>query len=166
MIVCCILWRNSTLGFRITSFRNYSGILTHYVCWRNFAISLFLWKHALRDLTLGMVVSTVRSLLFITLLILWIRLLLLLMLLLLQLLELLMSSKHAFDIIARHWTWARISVAIQVALNTICELWTVIVMRRRQLRSNILSPISIVLRLIHACVIAVNIWVHLIARLY
>lgn len=143
VVVCCILRRYSTLRLRVASFRNYCSVLTHYMCWWNLVIPLFFRKHVWRNLTLRVVMSAVRPLLFITYLInLGIRLLKLL-LLLLELLVLLMPRKHAFNIIAGHRTWAGITVTVHIALNTIGELRAIIIMRRWQFWSYLLSAMRI-----------------------
>lgn len=129
LIVSCILWWDLTMMFRITSFWNYSRILTHYMSWWNLTISLFVSKHIWWNLAFCVMMRTVRSLLFFTLLVDLIFWLLVCLLLLLHLLELLMSSEHSFYIIARHGTWAWISITVYIAMDSVCKLRTVIVMR-------------------------------------
>lgn len=63
-------------------------------------ISLIILKHIGRDLAFRVVVRTVWSLLFVTLLVYLLILLVNLLLLLLHLLNLLMSGEHSLDIIA------------------------------------------------------------------
>lgn len=126
-------------------------------------LSLLVLEQIWRYLALSMMVSTVWSLLFVTLLVYLGVWLVILLLLLLQLLNLLISRKHALDIIAWHRTWTWISVAIKIPLNSICKLRTIIVVRRGKFRSDLLPAVGVVRMRVHTCMIAVDVRVYLIA---
>lgn len=48
MIICCILWRHTTLRFMVAAFRDYRCVLTQNMCWRNLMLSLVVLVEILR----------------------------------------------------------------------------------------------------------------------
>lgn len=82
---------------------------------------------------------------------------------LLKLLLLMVFAQHAFEVVARHRAWTWVPVAIRFIIYVTADHVCTLIVRRRQLWPILLSDWRVLTFILHACMVAVQIRVDIVA---